>query len=169
MPACNMAHITLNTGDVRISPRHEVDPLALRVSSSLLRKTLASGQPVPVPRCSDYAFQASPRSGGVVATVSLDAGHPLVPVVTFGIFARACGGERLWRHLHECDGVPVLPYATSAAQVPASPWCAVRFERGVSIAFDALLWLGDFERCVAWAHIDSGQLNRAGFAGGSRP
>jgi hypothetical protein len=44
--------------------------------------------------------------------------------------------------------------ATDRDEVPPEPWCAARIEVG-SLAFpDEMLWLGDFERCLAWAWLE---------------
>lgn len=66
-------------------------------------------------------------------------------------FAVAPDGAPLaWRSLHRRpsrNGVP-------APQEPEAPWCAVLLHKTLPLGGDATLWLGDFERCVAWAWIE---------------
>jgi len=38
-------------------------------------------------------------------------------------------------------------------QGPPVPWCAVSVHTPVGAFPEALDWLGDFERCIAWAWI----------------
>jgi hypothetical protein len=37
---------------------------------------------------------------------------------------------------------------------PQTPWCAAKLMPGLSAYPAAAMWLGDMERCVAWAWIE---------------
>jgi len=38
--------------------------------------------------------------------------------------------------------------------LPQAPWCAARLETGLALYPGAAVWLGDYERLVAWAWIE---------------
>jgi hypothetical protein len=83
--------------------------------------------------------------------------------VTFGVAPAdpRPGASQLWEMLHD-NPLPWLSPRAGALQpmtwprhVPAGPWCAVRFELGLAMHQQAADWLGDFERCIAWAWLDA--------------
>lgn len=39
-------------------------------------------------------------------------------------------------------------------ECPGEPWCAVRLEPGIALYPETAHWLGDFERCLAWAWLE---------------
>ena len=44
---------------------------------------------------------------------------------------------------------------------PEPPWCAVEIHPALALYPAAAEWLGDFERCVAWAWVDPPWCNHA--------
>ena len=133
-------HITLTTGHVRRSTRDEV---ADDVVAQLQAHVLEGG---PVPGFPDYHLEAEPRGKcwqGVVFAGDL-------ALVTIGVATRAQCGARLWRRLHE----PGLTLATRPDQRPPEPWCGVVLHPGLATRTDAATWLGDYERCLAWAWVE---------------
>jgi len=142
-------HVTLTTGDVTRTTRADVSDEALEVCAELLREALA-GSRVPIPGVGHGFALAARVHGGrcVLAQVLADG----VPVVTFGVAAHSRCGASLWSDLHS-DGA--LPAATAGRPCHPEPWCAVRLERGAATprGMQAMAWVGDFERCLAWAAL----------------
>jgi hypothetical protein len=128
-----MQHLTLDTGDTRVSFRDEIRPDVIDV----LQPLTATGT------------HALPQVPGCTVKVTLDGPAALVtvfrddaPLVMFGVAADEAGAAELW---------PLLN-----AQVPepsAVPWLAVRLQAGLALHPGDGRWLGDFERCWAWAWL----------------
>lgn len=135
-------HITLNTGHARDSFAVEVSEEALRACHMLIQRLSATRQPVP--GWPDYTISGQRQRRKLVLTVWRgDA-----PIVTMGIALHSRDGAGLWRALHETAKAPIK---TSAERCPPEPWAAVLIHGGLLLASDAIEWLGDFERCIAWA------------------
>jgi hypothetical protein len=67
-----------------------------------------------------------------------------VRLVVIGVASHARCGQPLWLRL---DG--------ESERKPAEPWCAAWLDPAGQQADPAAYhWLGDFERCLAWAFID---------------
>jgi hypothetical protein len=98
---------------------------------------------------SDYGARCLTQDGALVVTVY--APQPQVgqrpPLVTFGVAHRSRQGAALWTEL-----LKVGPAAPGTRE-PHAPWCGVHVHPSIVGYMDALSWLGDFERCVAWAWI----------------
>ncbi|MDQ3562852.1 MAG: hypothetical protein M3436_01505 [Pseudomonadota bacterium] len=65
-----------------------------------------------------------------------------------GVAAHSRCGAALWRELHRWGKTPVV---TDPERCPPEPWVAVALDAGITQHMDATEWLGDFERCLAWA------------------
>lgn len=135
-----LTHLTLLTGHSRQSWRHEIDPAALAQCRALLDQALRGGQVSLAPSLHGYSMKATSEGDAMLCTALADVHGKPAPLVTFG--ASASAGVDLWRLLGQ-SGNP-----------PPSPWCAVRVEPGLALAPEAAHWLGDFERCIAWAWLD---------------
>lgn len=94
--------------------------------------------------------------GGLVVTVygplgphtpGKPHGGATTPLVTVGVAQRSRHGQPLWESLVNAFG------CADETEKPAEPWCAVALHPGLSAYPDASDWLGDFERCIAWAWI----------------
>lgn len=140
-------HITLTTGHTRRSYRDEVDNDAiqwLREGWNIMShpgKSLGLSPAMP-----GYWISAEQRGKALTAVIS-QAGEP---VVTFAIAAHSRAGAPLWRHLIESATTPIV-----AVDCPPEPWCAARLEVGaIRASPDALLAIGDLERCVAWMFLE---------------
>ena len=144
-----LTHLTITTGDSRPSPRSEVTDETLQVLRPLVER-VAAGERVEVPWVEPRCVMTGAREGSaLVVTVW---GPPLVeglevPLVTFGVAPREDDAAGLWEALQ----------GTGAR--PAAPWCAVRIYPSVGLHPEAVGWLGDFERCVAWTWIERGARN----------
>jgi hypothetical protein len=149
-------HFTITTGDSRLSWRYEIEPSALRAAADLLAAAVRDGRvDLPVQPAGHW-MRVTGEGRCMVATIS----HDEAPLVTFGVVAAhsRCGAG-LWRML--CSGALVAEGARHLHpdRAPQEPWCASRLEIGITLMPDAARWLGDLERCVAWAWLD--RLERA--------
>lgn len=76
-------------------------------------------------------------------------------LVTMALAMKARVGAGLWRTLH-AGAAQQEPLRTDAGDVPPSPWLAVMLHLPaiLPVPHPAIEWLGDAERCIAWAWID---------------
>lgn len=151
-------HVTLTTGQCRRSPRDEVSDETLALLYPWMTTAIESGNPapLPVPALAHYSAHVL-RDRGVVVTIYGPlgphiAGQPyrgerLAPLVTLGIAQRSREAAPLWQMMVDTFGAPTV------AKMPSVPWCAVALHPTLPMFLDAVTWLGDFERCVAWAWI----------------
>lgn len=152
-----ITHITLNTGHTSRIQQGDVSGETLARVTPWLHALLQSGQlmPIPVSGLGAYTAHAAVQDGALVLTVNgptvTDVG-PLLgvspPVVTIGV-AKKSRHDHLWGLLTG----PVMPLAKTGITRPQSPWCGVVIHPTIAMHLDALEWLGDFERCIAWAWV----------------
>lgn len=150
-------HITLATGDCRRSPRAEVDDATLAVLIPWLKQAIASGniEPLPVPPLSHYGARVIKKTGLVVTIYGPRGPHTpgqphsgeSLPLVTLGIAQRSRESGDLWAMLQANFG------GKPGVKAPATPWVAVSIHDNIVAYLDALQWLGDLERCIAWAWV----------------
>jgi hypothetical protein len=146
--------VTITTGHRRLSPRHEVSDTVLPTVASLLHEALAGGQPVIPVRGSPCRLLATADGELLVCSVWTTG----APLVTFAVApdGQSAGGRNLWEDLH-ATALPVRLWQwpkTAASMPPIGPFCAVRLELGLALNPESSVWLGDFERCVAWAWLE---------------
>ncbi len=154
-----LAHLTLTTGHLRRSYREEVGDEALALLAPWLARAISTGasEPLPVASLAHFAASATVENGSLLCTVwgppssqqSAASVHHVaaIPLVTFGVAQRSRQAAVLWPLL------VALPGTATGLQRPPSPWCAVSLQPGLLLHHTASEWLGDFERCVAWAWI----------------
>lgn len=161
--AAYLHHVTLATGHSRRSPRSDVSPEVVDVVASWLDRALlpdapSTQAPVPLPVADLAQFSAHvfTTAGGLVVTIygpdilTLPPRTPTpIPLVTFGVARRSRGAAKLWGDL-----ISAAQAAHSMPPMPGAPWLAVVLHPSLIAFPDASHWLGDFERCVAWAWID---------------
>jgi hypothetical protein len=146
-----LAHVTLTSGDVRHSPRHEVGDQVVTLLAPLLARVLA-GATVDVPYVEgEYVLEGVADADCCALTVTGACSGLLV--ATLGIAAGETGSAALWRQLH-AYAPDTSPLATRADAPPSAPWCAARLDRGAVAHPGALTWLGDLERCLAWTYLE---------------
>lgn len=151
-----LQHMTLDTGDMRYSPRGEVDDDIVAVLRPIVAAALAGGI-VELPRVGDADLRLQMASeGGATMLAQIWAVTPDGEdrsVVSFGVAMTARAGTPHWRRLH---ATALTPLATDGLSPPAAPWLAARLEPGAaSLSARDLMMLGDLERCLAWAWIES--------------
>lgn len=154
MPPRFLRHLTLDTGDQRDSYRDEVSDEVIAVLRPLLDRAV-TGERVEIPgdaepRCTITA--ATGRGRALLITVW---GPPYgadgirapkgVPIATFGVAGSSLASATLWREWQKRE---------RDDRTPTPPWCVVRIEPGLAIFPTAAEWLGDFERCCAWAWLE---------------
>lgn len=160
-------HVTMNTGHVRRSPRSEVSDGVIEMMLPLVDRAL-KGEHVPIP--GDLEPPGCTMTGGASGRCMslLVAGAPLsqeafpqapvgkpVPIVEVGVAEHSRCGAKLWRALHEMARNTGTRVSTSEDRCPPEPWvAALLLSPGAAIYSDAMQWLGDFERCVAWTWIE---------------
>lgn len=160
-------HLTLTTGRNARTSRADVADEALAVVAPWLQSIVNTGQksPLPVPEISHFSAIAYVQDGGLIVTVYGQSGphHPGqpansdIPLVTFGVAQRSRHSEPLWAMLLANFDHP------EGIKQPATPWCAVVMHPSIMAHTDAIGWLADFERSVAWAWITrNAQLEIAG-------
>lgn len=158
MSGRHIHHLTLTTGHTRRSWRHEIDPGVLRDLGRLLRRGIDTGRiDLTMIEPAGHWVRVTPHGKCVLLTVMHGDDMPLV---TFGVAAHSRCGARMWRLLTQdavvAEGAPRL----SPDRAPQEPWCAARIEPGLMYRPDAAQWLGDFERCIAWAWLDHLETRR---------
>ena len=137
-----MYHLTLLTGHTRESPRSEVADHVIDV----LRPWLAPGTHPITQVPGGYSLVVPVVERGYLATVQ----QGRVPIASIGVAADEGEAEIIWPALVELQRVVAEPVATRPT---TTPWCAVAL-LVVSPAMSD--WLGDFERCLAWAYLERG-------------
>lgn len=152
-------HITLSTGHTRNSPREEVGDDILRLLVPWLNGlTQQPGQraPLPVPDLAHYSASATVDAGALLATIWGPRGPYLPgrahdgeadPLVTLGVAQRSRHGGDLWAMMVAQFGV------APGLKRPAEPWCAIALHAGLMAHPQTAEWLGDLERCIAWAWV----------------
>jgi len=140
-------HTTLNTGHDRRSYRHEVAGEIMPIMQDLLMRMLAGGQ-AALPVMEGVTVSGAAEGRCLTATVW---SNRTVPLVTIGVAGEPECGAELWRGLHEYTDQRLT---TDPAAQPPLPWCAARLEAPAILHPGALTWLGDFERCLAWAWLE---------------
>lgn len=150
-------HITLSTGHCRRSPRSEVDDATLALLHPWLERTRTSGniEPLPVAPLSHFGARVIKEIGLVVTIYGPRGPHTpgkphsgeWLPLVTLGIAQRSRESGDLWAQL-------VANFGTRPGVIaPSTPWVAVAIHDTIGGYLDALQWLGDLERCIAWAWV----------------
>lgn len=151
-------HLTLNTGHLARTSRGDVAPHVTAILAPWLQGLVNTGKagPLPVPDLAEYSAQALVQDGSLVVTLYAPAGPyqpgkphggEVMPLVTLGVAQRSRHAAPLWDAL--CAAVPSRP----KMDMPATPWLAVITYPSLPAHRAAAEWLGDFERCIAWAWI----------------
>ena len=151
-------HITMTTGHLARTSRGDVPPEVTALLAPWLQGLVSTGKaaPLPVPGLAEYSAQALLQDGALVVTLYAPAGPyqpgkpnggEVMPLITMGVAQRSRHAAKLWDAL--CAAVPSRP----KMDMPATPWLAVITYPTLAAHLGAAGWLGDFERCIAWAWI----------------
>lgn len=148
----HLNHITLQTGHTRKSDRSELSTQVLAYCTDLITQCLLNpDKKIAIDNLDGYFFSAGNiGANSLFGTVWHGQKQP-VPLVTLIIAKKSRNATKLWQELHRhC----VAPAVTDINNAPQVPWCAVSLTPMAGDYADALGWLGDFERCLAWAWVD---------------
>jgi hypothetical protein len=140
-PRPSILHITLQSGETRRSYREAADDAAI----ASLRPMITSDGERQIPSIDNRRLWVTRSGRLLLATVWAQS-----PICTFAIADQAVGADKLWQMIHEDT-----QSNTHADRPPIPPWCAVRLEPGLVGRPEDRRWLSDFERCLAWAWIES--------------
>jgi hypothetical protein len=143
-------HVTVTTGHSRKSYRSEIQPQAIQVCRDLLEQ-MKDGARVAIPGVSGYFV--SGRLTGKCASFSVYAGGTLL--LSFAVAENERCGQALWKGLHNVEG---LATQTDPEKQPRAPWLGVALAEGIALYPQAAGFLGDFERCIGWALLESLEL-----------
>ena len=148
MPTKSLRHVTLNTGHVRISPRADVPGWVIDQLAPTIR---AGGGNIGVP---GWRFAFNHRTdGAAVWQIGPDDHASDAWVVCAMCWSLSLSGWA-WRNL--MDLVRALGLPGDASPITDVPWLAVVMLPGCdNLSADDLAALGDAERCIAWAILDS--------------
>lgn len=142
-------HVTLTTGHLARTSRAGVTDETIAALAPWLDQALDSEPPIPLPgplgSRDGFSATAYTADGALVCTVYDPASQPLV---TFGVAHRSRHAPELWALLVAQFG------AVDGLKMPTAPWCAVAIHPAFVMQRGASAWIGDFERCVAWAWIE---------------
>ena len=174
----NTGHVLVNRLAEMTQPRpgtkvsiDAVRPLAAQIPRMLSTELVPVHElsPAPAPDFQAYAIRGFPDLG-VTRPVFVVYAHPdcseaqwtqtmdePIPLVTFGVGVQGDTGP-LWQYLcRVIANIPGFgfPDAIDPESPPPTPWCGVGLHVPLLLGAypDALHWLGDFERCVAWAAV----------------
>lgn len=134
-----MQHLTITTGHTRLSFRDEVDDLTV----AYLAPTLTPGEHTMVSPSGPVTVhvQQPTDDWAIVAIGPPDGGQAFARMA---VVASETAAAELW---------PVIGHG-QANRPTEVPWCAVELGAGLLEQPDAASWLGDWERCWAWAWLD---------------
>jgi hypothetical protein len=153
-----LQHITFQTGQARATQRSEVDPVFLKQLAKMVRDCDRAGS-VEAPTPSGLMVLNKiglPGESRDVACWSLKRPDD-APLMTQALALKKEQGDALWRELHGSLGQIEPKFVTPANRPPTEPWLGVALHLPLLLwegEWKPLEWLGDFERCVAWAWID---------------
>ena len=138
-----ITHLTLTTGHVRRSYRHEVSDDVIAPVYGLIADALASGKRVPIPNFDGYEISAQSGARRAVLISVYNGPHLLA---SFGVAKKQA--KSLWASLVEshCTVSDIDP-----GKEPQEPWVASILWGALDDDLDAAMWIGDFERVAAWA------------------
>lgn len=153
-----LTHKRAKTGRWRFVPRSEVESALLDAMTPILAEIDYWGQERAIPGFPGWEWQVwSPDRATLVAHV----GSPLEPLVlTFAVAVEDVPEARTaWRNI--CNAPDVLSPLDSGAP-PAAPWLlTARREGALAHSTEALAWLPDFCRCVAWGWVEGRRADRS--------
>ena len=146
-------HLTLQTGHLtRIQQGDVAGETLARVRPWLSALVTGGAAPLPVSELADYSATATVLDGALLVTISgrpVPGNDGLPPLVTIGVARRSRHSSVLWPLLTG----PVMPQAAPGLRRPGEPWCGVVLWPTMALEPDAVPWLGDLERCIAWAWV----------------
>lgn len=137
-------HLTLDTGHGRRSYRDEVDDGVVSLCQQWIAEGIAGDRVTIMP---GYVLTCMTAGGALMATIAQESGEPLATVT---VASSSLASAAAWRALQQ----PAQGVLAATGDAPRTPWCAARLYGGLLRDPGATAWLGDVERCLAWAWIE---------------
>jgi hypothetical protein len=141
-------HTTPTTNQVRQPFWSKVGDELIEVCTGLIRQ-ITMGETVSLPWPPGYSLNGQAVDRCLVAVVWAN-GLPSQAVATIGVVAADRGAATVWRQLHRLGETPVVTDPKGCAD---APWVATAHDADIVRHMNAVEWLGDFERCLAWAWL----------------
>lgn len=147
-----LAHLTINTNNLRASPRAEVSAQAISSLAPWTRSTRNKAYPLP----GGLLLVARAHRDDAVGLAQLDvwAISPVQVAQAVLVWTQA-GEEKVWPRI--VDQTRHMCIIAGTLRKPVSlPWLAVALTpAAVMMPPDTLMALADLERCWAWAVLDT--------------
>lgn len=142
-------HLSLATGHARRAARTECEDAYVSIAAQQLGEALTLRD---APIRDGYTLRAGATGKALLATVLGEIGGHPAPLATIAVAGSSRASHAAWAELGKPMplALPTVPWARE----PQPPWCAVRLYATIDILPEALSWLGDYERCLAWAWIE---------------
>lgn len=147
-----MIHLTVETGHTRMSPRSEVSDEAVAFLRGALWPPAAEPpDSIAVPGAPGYRLGVAPGGEGLWAAVWHErdgvraGGQWMGDAICVWVVVSTVEAALTW---------PRIQARNKCAQPDSVPWLAVSLAPLAVQHPDALEWLGDLERCVAWAWLE---------------
>lgn len=156
-----MIHYTLNTGHTRVSPRSEVSDDVIAMLQPMFAGLPELGEHL-IPNTDLWVSPTvgSPRRGLMLAPIYRKTGGIHHNVAWVGVCDKPSDTdawdciERLYLGLTD-EGQLAAADLAPPRKPASTPWCAVILDTHSAKNIEQMDWLGDFERCLAWAYLDS--------------
>lgn len=140
-----VTHTTLQTADSRLSSAFEISPEALSYFKDLISKAIEKSY-CEIDVEPGYFFHAQVKGSTLTAQVTF--GDTIL--VRMAVVTKSKDATKAWQVLH--DESKLLP-KTDPLKTPSVPFIAVSLQPDLDYYGDASMWLGDFERCLAWTWV----------------
>lgn len=149
-----LAHLTLNTGHLRMSPRAEVTDAAIRLLDPVVRDTTPAGVTV-----AGVTIRMQRAKRGASFTLGID-GHAMIVGALVWDDATA---EHTWTSC--VDLYRAQNHAEPPTEMPYHiPWIAIQMPVAALLSGigtpDEWMQLADLERCIAWTILAQEGLAR---------
>ncbi len=148
-----MTHLTLNTGHSVEQPDSGPSGVVESMRSLLRGGSLG----LVAPNLAQFRVEVFRDAGGAVFTVFRGSD----PIVMCGVASERESADEIWMSLEQVyltlsDSYPAEMAARHSPEQPSSlPWLAVMLFPTIALQPAGTMdWLGDFERCMAWALLD---------------
>jgi hypothetical protein len=150
----SISHLTINTNDLRMSPRAEVSADAIRVLLPWTKGTKNKATRLPV-----LPLYARAHRGDGLAQLDIWSAPPNAHQVAQAVLVWTPEAEaRVWpRVLDQSREAGII---AAVLRKPASiPWLAAAITQAATVLDpDTLMALADLERCWAWAVLETEAL-----------
>ncbi|MFZ4504706.1 MAG: hypothetical protein ACOYM1_12235 [Methylovulum sp.] len=151
-----MNHITLTTGHNLKIRKSEVSTEIIDQIILWLDVAIKSEPSVCLPglATSDYTADATESEACLIMTIyghsnKIAKGQP-VPLVTLCVVNQEHRENDVWQLM----SAPHMPPVACGVVCPEKPYMGVSVWPMSVLFFEALGWLGDLERCIAWAWME---------------